>query len=99
MRIPLPERTNLVWHGYLPDARPGWLYGFRVQGPYEPAQGHRFNPHKVLLDPYAKAVARPTVWSDELHGYRVGDPAADLSFDNSDSAPFAPLGAVVDSAL
>jgi isoamylase len=99
VRIPLPERTNLVWHGYVPDARPGWLYGFRVQGPYEPAQGHRFNPNKVVLDPYAKAVARPTVWSDELHGYRVGDPAADLSFDNSDSAPFAPLGAVVDSAF
>jgi glycogen operon protein len=98
-RIPLPDRTNLVWHGYLPDARPGWLYGFRVHGPYQPAQGHRFNPNKVVLDPYVKAVARPAVWSDELYGYRVGDPAADLSFDSRDSAAFAPLGAVVDSAF
>jgi glycogen operon protein len=98
-RILLPDRTNLVWHGYLPDAQPGCLYGFRVHGPYEPAQGHRFNPNKVVLDPYAKAVARLAVGSDELYGYRSGDPAADLSFDSRDSAPFAPLGAVVDSAF
>ena len=98
-RFELPERTNLIWHGYLPDARPGCLYGFRVHGPYEPAHGYRFNPNKILLDPYAKAVARLAAWADELYGYRVGDPAADLSFDNRDSAPFAPLGAVVDSAF
>jgi glycogen operon protein len=98
-RVALPERTNHIWHGYLPQARPGSIYGFRVHGPYEPAQGQRFNPNKVLLDPYAKAVARPAHWSDELYGYRFGDPAADLSFDSRDSAPFAALGAVVDLAF
>jgi glycogen operon protein len=98
-RVALPERTNYVWHGYLPEVRPGWVYGFRVHGPYDPAQGHRFNPNKVLLDPYAHAIARPAAWSDEIYGYRFGDPAADLSFDSRDSAPFAALGAVVDSAF
>jgi isoamylase len=98
-RIPLPEQTDLVWHGYLPDVRPGQLYGYRVHGPYEPAAGHRFNARKVLADPYAKAIARTVRWSDELFGYRVGDEAEDLSFDDRDSAPFAPLAAVVDTAF
>jgi glycogen operon protein len=70
-----------------------------VHGPYEPSQGHRFNPHKVLLDPYAKAIARETRWADEMWGYHVGDPAADLSFDERDNARFAPLAAVIDHAF
>ncbi len=97
-RVDLPDSTDMVWHAYLPDVLPGQLYGYRVSGPYEPAQGQRFNPHKVLLDPYAKAIGRETQWSDEMWGYKVGDPNADLSFDERDSAPFAPLAAVIDEA-
>ena len=98
-RIRLTEQKDMVWHCYLPDARPGQLYGYRVHGPYDPAQGHRFNPHKVLLDPYAKCIGRDVRWDDSLFGYRLGDPAADLSQDDRDSAPFAPLGIVVDTAF
>jgi glycogen operon protein len=93
------EQTDQVWHAYLPDVEPGQLYGYRVHGPYEPAKGHRFNPHKVLLDPYVKAIGRDLRWSDSLFGYRIGDAAADLSFDERDSAAFAPLGAVLDDAF
>ena len=71
-RIALPEYTDQVWHGYLPDLRPGQLYGYRVHGPYDPARGHRFNPHKLLLDPYAKALHGAFRWSDALYGYRLG---------------------------
>jgi glycogen operon protein len=98
-RIPIREQTDQVWHCYLPDAEPGQIYGFRVHGPYEPANGHRFNPNKVLLDPYAKAIARDVRWDDALWGYRIGDAAADLSFDERDSAPFAPLAMVLDTAF
>jgi isoamylase len=92
--IPLRERTDFVWHCYLPDVKPGQLYGYRVHGPYDPENGRRFNAHKVLLDPYAKAIGRNVTWHDAMFGYRVGDPAEDLSFDERDNAPFAPLGAV-----
>jgi isoamylase len=98
-RIALPEHTDQVWHVYLPDAQPGQLYGYRVHGPYEPAKGHRFNPNKLIIDPYAKAIGRDLQWHDSLFGYKIGDAKADLSFDERDSAPFAPLGAVVDSAF
>jgi isoamylase len=98
-RIALPERTDMVWHGYLEDVTPGQLYGYRVHGPYDPANGHRFNPNKVLLDPYAKSIGRALAWSDEMWGYRLGDAAADLSFDDRDNAAFAPLAAVVDGAF
>lgn len=98
-RIPLPEHTDQVWHVYLPDVRPDQLYGYRVHGPYEPAHGHRFNPRKVLLDPYAKAIGRDLQWHDSLFGYKVGDPAADLSFDEADNAAYAPLAAVIDPAF
>jgi len=64
VRIDLPEHTDMVWHGFLPDVRPNQLYGFRVHGPYEPARGHRFNANKLVMDPYAKAVARPIQWAD-----------------------------------
>ncbi|MBI2824978.1 MAG: glycogen debranching protein GlgX [Planctomycetia bacterium] len=98
-RIALPDSTDMVWHAYLPDILPGQVYGYRVHGPYKPEEGHRFNPHKVLLDPYAKAIARETQWCDEMWGYHVGDPAADLSFDERDNAGSAPLAAVVDNAF
>ena len=98
-RFALPENTDMVWHGYFPDLLPGQVYAYRVHGPYEPKAGHRFNPNKVLLDPYAKATARATTWSDEMWGYRINDPAADLSFDDRDNAKFAPLAAVIDEAF
>jgi isoamylase len=97
--VPLPEHTDMVWHGYLPDARPGQLYGYRVHGPYDPAQGDRFNPHKVVIDPYAKSVGRPVRWDDANFGYRIGDPAADLSFDTRDNAAYAPLASVIDPSF
>ncbi|MFM2042677.1 MAG: glycogen debranching enzyme GlgX [Pseudomonadota bacterium] len=98
-RIPLPEYTDEVWHGYLPDARPGTVYGYRVHGPYEPLAGHRFNPHKLLLDPYAKAHVGSLRWSDALFGYRVGAGRGDLSIDRRDSAPAMPKCRVVDPAF
>jgi len=97
--IRLTERKDMVWHCYLPDVRPGQLYGYRVHGPYDPARGMRFNPSKVLLDPYARAIGRDVRWDDSLFGYRIGDPAADLSRDERDSAAHAPLGLVVDTAF
>jgi glycogen operon protein len=98
-RIALSEQTNQVWHSYLPDVLPGQLYGYRVYGPYDPVHGHRFNPNKLLLDPYARMIGRELCWDDSLFGYKVGDPTNDLSFDERDSAPFAPLAAVVDTAF
>jgi isoamylase len=97
--VPLPEHTDMVWHGYFPDIRPGQLYGFRVHGPYEPRHGHRFNPNKIVCDPYAKAIGRVVQWDDSDFGYRLGDPAVDLSFDDRDNAAFAPLAAVIDPAF
>jgi isoamylase len=98
-RIPLPDQTDHVWNGYLPDVRPGQLYGFRAHGPYEPQRGFRFNANKVLIDPYAKGIARDLVWSDAAFGYRVGDPAIDLSFDDTDNAATAPLAAVINPSF
>jgi isoamylase len=89
----------MVWHGYLPDVEPGQLYGYRVHGPYDPAKGHRFNSNKIILDPYCKAIGRDLKWDDTLFSYRVGDPNADLSFDDRDNAAFAPLGSVIDTAF
>jgi isoamylase len=99
MKITMPEQTDMIWHVYLPDVKPNQLYGYRVHGPYEPKNGHRFNPNKIVVDPYAKAMGRATRWDDALFGYMVGSPEADLSFDSRDSAPFAPLAVVVDSAF
>ena len=98
-RVALPEFTHEIWHGYLPDVRPGQLYGYRVYGPYQPAAGHRFNPHKLLLDPYAKALHGTIRWDDAVFGYRVGDPKEDLSFDRRDSARFMPKCRVIDPAF
>lgn len=86
-RIEVREQTDQIWHVYLPEVRPGQLYGYRVHGPYKPEQGHRFNPHKLLLDPYAKAIVGAVEWSDAQFGYRIGSPQEDLSFNRRDSAP------------
>jgi isoamylase len=86
-RMPLPECTDEVWHGYLPNAGAGLIYGYRAHGPYDPQNGHRFNPHKLLLDPYARQLAGELRWSDALFGYRVNSPRGDLSIDRRDSAP------------
>src|SRR5918997_6527741 len=98
-RVPFNERTDQVWHAYLPEARPGQLYGYRVHGPYEPRAGHRFNPHKLLIDPYGKALAGDVRWDDAVFGYTIGSAAADLSFDERDSAPYVPKCVVVDPAF
>lgn len=98
-RIALPEYTDEIWHSYLPDVRPGQLYGYRVYGPYKPEAGHRFNHHKLLIDPYAKALIGALEWNDALFGYQVGDAKEDLSFDVRDSAPFIPKCQVVDPAF
>src|SRR6187397_1465371 len=74
-RIALPEFTDEMWHGYIAGLGPGTLYGFRVHGPYAPEAGHRFNPNKLLLDPYAKELVGELTWGDEHHGYKLGDPA------------------------
>ena len=95
-RFALPEWTDEVWHGYLPDVGPGLLYGYRAYGPYAPAQGHRFNPNKLLLDPYARKLAGEIRWTDALHGYRIGSRKDDLSFDRRDSAAAMPKAVVVD---
>jgi glycogen operon protein len=97
--IALRERTDFVWHAYLPDARPEQLYGFRVHGPFEPERGHRFNPHKLLIDPYAKAISGTIRWSDALYGYPIGDPEGDLAMDTRDSAAGMPRCVVVDASF
>src|SRR5256712_798628 len=98
-RIPLTEHTDRVWHAYLPEVFPGQLYGYRVYGPYTPEQGHRFNPNKIVLDPYARSIGRDVRWADELFGYCIGDPEADLSCDERDNAAHAPLAVVIDPAF
>jgi isoamylase len=95
-RITLPEYTDEVWHGFLPDVRPGQLYGYRVYGPYDPKNGHRFNHHKLVIDPYAKALSGELHWHDAHFAYRVGSPREDLSFDRRDSAFVIPKSVVVD---
>ncbi|HVK55687.1 MAG TPA: glycogen debranching protein GlgX [Burkholderiales bacterium] len=98
-RIVLRECTDQVWHCYLPDARPGLTYGYRVYGPYKPEEGHRFNPNKLLLDPYAKDIVGTLRWSDAHFGYRIGARTGDLSLDRRDSAPGMLKCRVVDSAF
>ncbi|UOM36174.1 glycogen debranching protein GlgX [Acuticoccus sp. I52.16.1] len=98
-RIPVPEHTHDIWHCYLPDVRPGQLYGYRVHGPYEPSAGHRFNPNKLLIDPYARALKGDLRWQDSMFGYRVGSTREDLSFDRRDSGPAMPKSIVVDEAF
>lgn len=98
-RIKLTEHTHQVWHGYIPDLKPGQLYGYRVSGPYEPPNGHRYNANKLLIDPYAKAVAGIINWDDSLFGYDVNNEEKDLSFSESDSASFIPKSVVIDESF
>ena len=99
VRIALPEYTDEVWHTYLPDARPNLLYGYRVYGPYDPSRGHRFNPNKLLLDPYAQMLRGQLRWSDTVFGYRADSERDDLSFDRRDDAHLVPKCQVVESAF
>ncbi|MDE1182075.1 glycogen debranching protein GlgX [Paraburkholderia sp.] len=98
-RFALPECTDEVWHGYLPNAHPGTVYGFRAHGPYQPQHGHRFNPHKLLLDPYAHKLVGQFRWSDALFGYRGHSNRLDLSIDRRDSAPAMPKCVVIDEVF
>jgi len=98
-RIPLPERTDDIWHCYLPEAERGQVYGYRVYGPYDPARGHRFNANKLLLDPYAKRVIGPFTWNDAHFGYRMKSARADLSFDRRDNARQMLKAVVVDPSF
>ncbi len=98
-RIRMEERTDQVWHCYLPWVRPGQHFGYRVHGPFEPEAGHRFNPAKLLIDPYAKAIAGSIQWSDAMFGYPIGDPQADLVLDTRDNAGNVPKSVVVDQAF
>ncbi len=99
VKIRMKERSHYVWHAYVPELKPGQLYGYRVFGPYDPHNGHRFNPHKLLLDPYAKAISGPIQWHDALFGYKVGDPEGDVSFSELDSGPFIPKSVVIDPSF
>jgi len=98
-RVRMTEQTDLVWHCYLPDVRPGQRYGYRVHGPYEPALGHRFNPAKLLIDPYARRIDGAVKWDDSLFGYRIGADVEDLEPDERDSAAFAPKSVVINQAF
>jgi len=98
-KIKLTERTHYVWHVYVPGIQPGQLYGYRVHGPFVPEHGHRFNPHKLLIDPYAKAIAGTVEWHDALFAYKIGDSPEDLSFSKIDSAPYIPKSVVIDAAF
>ena len=95
--IPMGERTHHMYHIYVPDLKPGQLYGYRVHGPYDPQNGHRFNPAKLLIDPYAKAIAGTIEWDDSLFGYQVGHKKEDLQINKKDSAPFLPKSVVIDN--
>jgi isoamylase len=96
VRLDLPERTALCWHGYVPNVRPGQRYGFRVHGPYDPRRGLRCNPAKLLLDPYARAIEGDVRWSRAIFPYQLGDPGLDLVPDRADSGPFMPKSVVID---
>lgn len=98
-RIRLHQHTKGIWHCYIPDLKPGQIYGYRIHGPYDPQSGQRFNPNKVLLDPYAKGMGRRLKWDDSLFGYSIGGTDEDLSFDDRDSAIHGPLGCVVDESF
>lgn len=98
-RVPLREISHHVWHIYIPGLDPEQLYGYRVYGPYEPQNGHRFNPNKLLIDPYARAIAGEVRWHDALFGYELDHPDEDLSFSDEDSAPYVPKSVVVDQSF
>ncbi|EFO80844.1 glycogen debranching enzyme GlgX [Oscillochloris trichoides DG-6] len=96
VRLTLPERSEHIWHGYVAGLEPGQLYGYRVYGPYNPQQGHRFNPHKLLIDPYTRALSGTIQWDKAMYGYRVDSPYTDLTIGKRDSAPYIPRSVVID---
>lgn len=98
-RIRIREVDNHIWHVYVPQLKPGQLYGYRVYGPYEPQNGHRFNPNKLLIDPYAKALSGRVEWNNAIFGYEMGSPEEDLSFSEEDSAPYIPKSVVIDPSF
>ena len=98
-RITLPERSHQIWHVYIPELKPGQLYGYRVHGPYEPENGHRFNSNKLLIDPYAKAISGVIDLDPSMFGYEMGHEDEDLSFSETDSAPHIPKSVVVDTSF
>ncbi|RNI30566.1 glycogen debranching protein GlgX [Rufibacter latericius] len=98
-RFKMEERTYEVWHTYVPELKPGQLYGYRVYGEYEPELGHRFNPNKLLIDPYAKAIAGTINWHESLFGYKFGHEDEDLSYSDLDSAPYIPKSVVIDPSF
>ena len=97
-RVPLPEYSDEIWHGYVPGLKPGQLYGYRVHGPYAPADGHRFNPHKLLIDPYAKRLAGDLTWDDAHFAYVIGDDETSDRMNEEDSAAFTPKAVVTGKA-
>src|SRR5215475_7750691 len=99
VRIPVTDQTDHIWHVFLPDMRPGQLYGFRISGPYDPERGQRFNSSKLLLDPYAKAIAGAVSWADEMFGYVIGGEKEDLTQDFRDDAWGVPKSVVIDSGF
>lgn len=98
-KVKMLERSHQIWHAYIPGIEPGQLYGYRVYGPFDPKNGHRFNPNKLLIDPYAKAISGVIKWHDALFGYEVGHKDEDLSFSKEDSAPFIPKSVVIDPSF
>lgn len=98
-RIPVKERTHDIWHVYLPEVKPGQKYGYRVHGPYKPDEGHRFNPNKLLIDPYAKAIAGAIKWHESIFGYIINGENKDLSYNEEDSAPYVPRSVVIDDSF
>jgi glycogen operon protein len=99
VRIPLTNQTDYVWHGYIAGARPGQLYGYRIYGAHAPMSGLRYNPHELLVDPYAKAVTNRITWHDAIFGYPIGDPEEDLALDERDSAPYMPRSVIPDGGF
>lgn len=98
-RISLTHHTQGIWHCYIPNLKPGQIYGYRIHGPFDPMTGSRFNPNKIVMDPYAKGIGRRLTWDDSLFGYTIGHPDEDLSFDERDNANHAPLACVVDESF
>jgi isoamylase len=96
LKVKLKEREHHIWHVYIPDMKPGQLYGYRVYGPYDPKNGHRFNSNKLLFDPYANAISGTIDWHDDVFGYKIGHPDEDLSFNETNSAPYVPRSVVID---
>ncbi|SEA49378.1 GlgX family protein [Pedobacter hartonius] len=99
VKFNITEQTDLTWHIYVRGISPGQLYGFRVYGPFVPESGHRFNPNKLVLDPYAKAISGTIEWNDALFAYKIGDPDEDLSLSDTDSADYIPKSVVIDQGF